>query len=649
MSRCPFRAAALALLCICLFCVPARAADAGYTITDYVVEAVWHENNSVSVREHIEVDFTEESHGIYRTMPTYFYLGEAAFGGDEPIRYETGVRNIDAGDEPFEASYEDSRCRIRIGDADTLLLGAKSYDISFTYGIPDDRLNDFDFLYWSALGAEWETSIDRFAFTLRFDKPLPQSAVDGLQIVSGRYGSETNALDVAFSATATEITGEANEIGPYRAITLYTRLPQGYFVGAKAVTPVPLYLSAALFALTALAALVRIFSGKKRRPVRTVQFYPPDGVSSAEVGVIMDEEVNEVDIFSLIPLWAQRGYLTLEEPDKKTMLLHKTAELPSNAPQYQKTFWSALFGSKGKAFYTTAQSNSESGCNLRKLDDGFYGKFKKTRSELEAVFTGERQLSTGKRFASVLVVCAGAFCGLVETFNSRIRFADGLILAVFTGGLLILWGLLRVGLRGKLTTRKAKVRFVLASLGLLFFPVINTLVDSGAAYDYFLPHPIPLVLLAVVILIVALAGELVKDTDYKVEMVGKLLGLKEFIRIAELPRLQMLINENPGYYYDILPYAMVFGLADKWAKQFEPLALAPPDWYTGCAYTRGARFDPYGFQRGLQKNVVSPMREVNARAAAHETSSGTASSTSSSSSGGFSSGGGGGGGGGGRW
>lgn len=635
MSRWSFRAA-LVLLCACLFCAPAHAADAGYTITDYVVQAVWHEDNSVSVKEHIEVDFTEKSHGIYRTMPTYFFLGEAAFGGDEPIQYETGVGGVDAGGEPFEVNYENSRCRIRIGDADTLLLGTKSYDLSFTYVIPDDRLNDFDFLYWSVLGAEWETGVDRFAFTLRFDKPLPQSAVDGLQIVSGRYGSETNALDVAYSATTTEITGEAREIGAKCAITIFTKLPEGYFVGAKKVTPVPLYISLALFALTALAALVRIFSGKKRKSVRTVQFYPPGGVSSAEVGVIMDEEVNDVDIFSLIPLWAQRSYLTLEEPDKKTMLLHKIAELPSNAPQYQKTFFGALFG-KGDA------------CALRALDSGFAKKYRKACSELSGVFTGERALSTGKGFAYGIVVCVGLFCGLVEAFNSRILFADGLILAVFTGGLLILWGLLRVSKRGKLTTRKAKVRFVLASLGLLFFPVINALVDSGAAYDYFLPRPVPLILLAVVILIVAFAGELVRDTEYKTEMVGKLLGLKEFIRVAELPRLQMLLDENPGYYYDILPYAMVFGLADKWAKRFEPLTLAPPDWYTGYAFTRGMDFDPLGFQRGLQKNVVSPMREVNARAAAHEISSGSASSTSSSSSGGFSSGGGGGGGGGGRW
>lgn len=84
------------------------------------------------------------------------FLGEAAFGGDEPMQYETNVRNVTVSGEPFETSYdsETDRCRIRIGDADQTLIGPKSYDLSFTYVIPEDRLDGFDFLYYSVLGAQ---------------------------------------------------------------------------------------------------------------------------------------------------------------------------------------------------------------------------------------------------------------------------------------------------------------------------------------------------------------------------------------------------------------------------------------------------------------------------------------------------------------
>ncbi len=65
------------------------------------------------------------------------------------------------------------------------------------------------------------------------------------------------------------------------------------------------------------------------------------------------------------------------------------------------------------------------------------------------------------------------------------------------------------------------------------------------------------------------------------EILGKLLGLKEFIRLAELDRLQLLVEENPSYFYDVLPYAYVMGLSKKWAKKFENITMKTPDWYHG--------------------------------------------------------------------
>lgn len=639
---------ALAALAVLLaFAVPAFAAGAGYTITEYRVEGVWHENNTVDIREQIEVNFTERSHGIYRSIPTYFFLGEAAFGGDEPMQYETYVRNVAVSGDPFETNYdsESDRCRIRIGDADQALIGPKSYDLSFTYVIPEDRLDGFDFLYYSVLGAEWETSIDHFSFVMRFDKPLPRETVEQLQIVSGRYGSETNALDVVYTASAAEISGEAKDIAARRSITLFSKLPDGYFSGAKRVSPLPLYAALALFALTAAFALIRMLTGN-HKPVRSVQFYPPGGISSAEVGTILDEAADEIDLFSLIPLWAQQGYLTIEKPDKRTTLLHQTGELPTDAPTYQKTLFSALFGSK--SFYA-ATPDSGAECNLRDLGYGFYSKYKKARAELEAEFTGPRKLSEGKELAYAVTMALGFLFALIQTFNTRLQPAGDFMIALFTGACLMVWGWLRIRRRGKLSKRKTRVKFALQSLLLLFLPIINTLVLSGEPYNYFLPRPLPILLLGAEAVIVLFSGYLVKDTEYKAEAVGKLLGLKEFIRVAEAPRLQMLMDQNPQYYYDILPYAMVFGLADKWAKRFEGLSVPPPNWYGGYAYERGMPFDPYGFQRGLYHSVVTTMHQANTRAAASEISSGSASSTASSSSGGFSSGGGAGGGGGGRW
>jgi uncharacterized membrane protein YgcG len=54
-------------------------------------------------------------------------------------------------------------------------------------------------------------------------------------------------------------------------------------------------------------------------------------------------------------------------------------------------------------------------------------------------------------------------------------------------------------------------------------------------------------------------------------------GLEEFIRRAEADEIQA--QERRGIFERLLPYAIVFGLADRWAKAFAGLYTQPPDWY----------------------------------------------------------------------
>lgn len=125
-----------------------------------------------------------------------------------------------------------------------------------------------------------------------------------------------------------------------------------------------------------------------------------------------------------------------------------------------------------------------------------------------------------------------------------------------------------------------------------------------------------------------------KRTKAGNQVYGQILGFKEFIKKAELDRLKMLVEENPSYYYDIMPYAYVLGLSEQWIENFETMHMPEPDWYSGR--------DPFG-----DAVFYSMVRSANACATAPETSSG-GSSGGGFSGGGFS-GGGSGGGGGGAW
>lgn len=115
------------------------------------------------------------------------------------------------------------------------------------------------------------------------------------------------------------------------------------------------------------------------------------------------------------------------------------------------------------------------------------------------------------------------------------------------------------------------------------------------------------------------------------------VGFREYLDKAEQHRLEWQVSE--GVFEKFLPYAMAFGIADRWAKAFEGLAIQPPQWYSGSAFHAGA-FHAAAFN-GMFNSFNSAMNSaVMSRPSKSHSGSGF--------SGGFS-GGGGGGGGGGSW
>jgi uncharacterized membrane protein len=143
-------------------------------------------------------------------------------------------------------------------------------------------------------------------------------------------------------------------------------------------------------------------------------------------------------------------------------------------------------------------------------------------------------------------------------------------------------------------------------------------------------------------------------TEAGVRAHDDLLGLKDYIKLAEADRLKFLQSpqgaekitdkdafnpNNPAQkvklFEKLLPYAMLFGLEKDWAKQFNDIYTTPPDWYQGGSWS--------AFNAGYLAGSLSDFNSASMQ---------SFSSPSSSSGSGFSggaAGGGGGGGGGGGW
>jgi uncharacterized membrane protein len=129
-----------------------------------------------------------------------------------------------------------------------------------------------------------------------------------------------------------------------------------------------------------------------------------------------------------------------------------------------------------------------------------------------------------------------------------------------------------------------------------------------------------------------------KKTEKGTKLLQKLLGFKEFIKTVEKDRLATFLKEDEHYFDKVLPYAIVFGIADTWKDKLKGLDVPPPAWYSGNYST----FNTAAFMSSLDRS----MNEMSSTFYSSPSSSG---SSGGSFSGGGSSGGGFGGGGGSSW
>ena len=142
------------------------------------------------------------------------------------------------------------------------------------------------------------------------------------------------------------------------------------------------------------------------------------------------------------------------------------------------------------------------------------------------------------------------------------------------------------------------------------------------------------------IITIIFGSRMTKKTKKGNELFMKLAGFKEFITKVEKPRLATFLKDDPGYFDTVLPFAIVFDVADKWKDKLKDMDIPPPTWYAG-SYTG---FNTTMFLNSLDRS----MNKFSESFYSQPSSSGGSSGGSWSSGGGFSSGGFGGGGGG-RW
>lgn len=581
-----------------------------YTIEAYDVLIDVKENNVLEITESIKANFKEPRHGIIRKIP----LRNTVKRNDGSVT-KNSVRLTDLSvSEEYEVSNDSGYRVIKIGDADETITGIHDYVIKYSYNLGKDSSKDFDELYFNIIGDEWDTEINNVTFTINMPKEFD---VSKLGFSSGKYGT-VGSNDVEYTVEGNKIVGSLKKkLDREEALTVRCELPEGYFVNAGIKLPV---LFPLMFIVPLIAAIIAYLMwskyGRDDLVVETVEFYPPNGCNSAEAAYFYKTSVSEKDANSLLIYLASKGYLKIVEIDKNNYKIIKLKEYDGNNSN-EKLFMDGLFKSKNEV-----------------TKDDLYNKFYKTIEKIKLNIDNyknkaliyDSKASSMRVYAVLLAFLSVIVTVSIPTFDYGL-FSD-VFVAIMFGSIMVL--ILAVELYSPIHVA-IKIMAVIPTLIIGLFMASELPIYYAASANN-------LTLIAIIFgLVMALVvcffvRYMSKRTTYGNEMYGRVKGFRNFLVSAEKDKLEALVNDDPTYFYSILPFTYVLGVSDKWIKKFEGMTLEEPDWYES-----NTPFSIYHFNTFLSSTMSSTVDRV------VETSSGG--SSGGFSGGGFSGGGSGGGGG----
>lgn len=543
----------------------------GYYYTIQIIELQVHYNRTIDVVEHLRANFLEPSHGLFRTLPKRFWtkrdVSEAQDGSDEEMRYNAVEIDSLRVSEEFQPNDLDTLLDIRIGSADVWVNGLHDYKLSYRLTIPnDDRVDASDLFFHSIVGSGMSGATDTVYFKVVFDDEIPAASLDSLKVFCGPEGDERNRADeLLFVKDSKTLKGRYYGLMPGEAITIFLPLPNGFFQAGK----IPFWSTLAWIAaaITLLLVLYLLYNEIKgdQSVTKVVTFKPSKGITSADIGSLVDGSVDDIDLLSIIPWLAAEGYINMTQENGKTVITKNPRELPSDTPDYIRSLHEGFF-LKSEKFYVDRPS-SAFGVRWNKAKRQLETKYKSKlvdTSFIVELFLLTLFFSLTCCFASVPPegYLAGAvvhFCLIMEyifysswkSIIKRISFKNGCGAGCTSIGVIIL------------------LIFVIP-MGLMMF-----LAGVTMNKDYYIPESILLGLGTATAGIVLFQYRLDRLSPTRRQYMGEILGLKEFILTAEKDRLEMLLKEDERYFYRILPYAMVFGLVDQWAAKFNGLTVVP--------------------------------------------------------------------------
>lgn len=354
-----------------------------YQIKNFESEINLNQDYSLTIKEKIETNFLRARHGIYRVIPYIYNHNGKTIKTDLKILKITDKNGLNI---PYEISNYNKSKKIKIGDSEKIISGQQEYIIEYKV---DQVVLDYGNgpeIYWNVTGNEWETTIEK----ARAKVVSPFGEIIKIECFGCKNSLTKNEafFDGVKGLTIVVQIDKNNRLKTPGLIKKITNFIEGNWGYLLAVVPTFLmawvwykkgrdkkYLSDNIYTKpeNEKEKNVSIFD----RPHLPLVYAPIKGLSSAEIGTILDQKIDINDIVSEIIELARLGFLKIKKTEKKKILgiketdyeLVKLDKKIIDLNDFQKNLLDSLFGN----LYVIKISD---------LKNKFYKKLPKLRSDI---------------------------------------------------------------------------------------------------------------------------------------------------------------------------------------------------------------------------------------------------------------------------
>ena len=545
--------------CLLFLVMPIIGSASDIEITSFESSIKLNKNRTANIREDYELYFINNAKSFDRTLDTTLELIRKK---ESKSVLKTLVTDIKS-DSSYEIKDIEKEKTISLnikGTKDTI----GEANLSYTYDLGKENSRKYDEFYYNII-----SNFDNVVSDISFEIILPDDVnikdIDFL--LNNEYSLTTD--DVTYDTEGNIITGYLNKmLNENDTFSIRLELPEGYFQNTRDNFNYFTYLFLILPFISLIVVTIYWFKyGKGNKAKRKFDLYPPNKFDSAEIGYLYKGKAEEADVISVIISLANKGYLQIEENDDGYKLGKDNSFNFIKLKNYkeknavQKILFKGIFKDREKSTlsdieYTImdrlmdAKSTLDNKNNKKKLFNININKVKLISMLLIILSVIVMTITPVKEMTNSYI--------LVPVLSLTLIFGLAIIAVINTGiAPKIILGLIFVG-----GTNYLNIYSLIGQNKLLIIYIIGMTLILISTFIY---------------------TKLPVRTKFGNQKLGEVDGFRIELTTMNQNKLKEMLEQNSNYFYDMVPYAYVFGILDNWMNLGKGIITERPNWHLTVA------------------------------------------------------------------